>query len=150
MSNGRAVGMLVAAGVVVGFASWAEAQETRGTKTKSAAVKDSDISDFLRDVNLSRSADEALLSLRFFSARERTGKQRERVDKQIDRFQEIQHADQVRFAGKWVNREEARVAAEKADQLVAQALEKLKNGDGKGTLVDLEKASKANPDGIRA
>src|SRR5262249_31757834 len=57
---------------------------------------------------------------------------------------------QVRSAGKWVSREEAVSAAEKADEIIEQAFDKLKNGDGKGTLADLEKACKANPDGLRA
>jgi S1-C subfamily serine protease len=141
--------VLIAAALIC--VSYGRAAEPRASKSKlPAVIKDQDVSDLLREINLSKSAETAVLTLRALTARDLTDSQRERIEKQIARFEEIQKLDQVRFGGKWVNREEARLAAKKADEIVSQAYEKLKNGDGKGTLAELEKACKANPDGIRA
>jgi S1-C subfamily serine protease len=114
-------------------------------------VSDTEVTTLERDAMKCRAASEALDMYReFVAVTELTAAQATKVRDRQKVWQDRVDRQLVRLGTEWVTRDQAKATAQKADELIEQAFEKIKAGEFKAAKEALDKATKADPSGIRA
>jgi|GEM_PF-2715324 len=125
--------------------------QTAGKSSNGKALKDADITAFLSEADKSRTPDSAMAALRAYRAtNELAPKQDEKLQKQLDKYAQYRLDGLRRHGGKWRTAVEIKELDTKAEKLIELAYEELKSNNPKKALDYLNRASNADPGGIRA
>lgn len=117
----------------------------------SRKVEQSDITELEQRAARCRSADEAVnLYTAFIAVSQMTPTQQALVASRHKVWQERVEKRMMRLGAEWVTPEKAREVGKAADRLIEQAFEKIKSADFKSARNLLEKATQADPSGVRA
>jgi S1-C subfamily serine protease len=139
--------------LLLGTTDWkvASARDKISKSSSGKPIKDADVTAFLNEADKAWTPESAMAALRAYRAEnDLTPKQEERLQKQGDRYAQYQREGRRRHGGKWRTSPEIKEFETGAEKFIQLAFNELKANNPKKSLDYFNRASSADPGGIRA